>query len=262
MSSEQFNNGFHLGGSVEKALKGEVDISPVKIFSEAWRLTTKHFLGFVPAIFLMVVAQITIFAIAIEVQFGGFETLIQGMVDTGSITQEAMNAFVSANFWQEIMSGPFVAGISLMGLSHAIGLPTRPTHLFKGFSMVIPATLVMLLMSSIQGLASSFLPFIGLYLTMAFSFAMLLACEKKLPAHHALWVSLRAVNKKIVPMLAIFIVIGVLFMLGLATYGLGLFIVMPFYYNVKGVLYRELFGVTLQVVAKQASDAPQDHFEA
>ena len=41
----------------------------------------------------------------------------------------------------------------------------------------------------------------------------------------------------------------------LRFYGLGLILVIPFYFHVKGIIYREMFGIRLKVVAK---DKPND----
>ncbi len=263
MSSNQFKNGFHVGGSIEQALKGEIDIKPVDVLQEAWKITLRNYVRFLPAIFLMFAAQIAIFLISLQIQSGGeVQALFMALMSEEGAAAQAVSAFHLADFWKETLSGPFVAGVSLMALSHAIGLPTQPRHIFKGFSIAIPATLLMLIMSSVNGLASSFSPLLGGYFTMAFSLSMLLVCEKKLPPHHAILISLRAINKKILPMMAIFMVIFILFLFALVTLGLGLMVVLPFYFNVKGILYREFFGVTLQVVSTEGGASQSDQFEA
>ncbi|WP_413112828.1 hypothetical protein [Thaumasiovibrio sp. DFM-14] len=264
MNPNQIKKGFHVGGSLEKALKGQVVIKPVDILKEAWTVTNKHYLRFLPAVIFMFAAQVTIFILSLIIQSGDLHTLLSDIVDVSKpITIEQLSMIQLADFWKDILSAPFVAGVSLMGLSHALGLPTRPRHVFKGFSYTLKATIFMLLVASLLGLASSISPIIGGYLTMSFSMGLLLVCEKKVTPLRAILYSLQAVNRKLMLILPIYLVVLILFVFSMFTMGLGLLITLPFYFNVKGILYREMFGVTLHVVATESESTPSKNtFEA
>jgi uncharacterized membrane protein len=64
----------------------------------------------------------------------------------------------------------------------------------------------------------------------------------------ALLISLRASNKKLLPLFAIYVVCSALFVLAFVFYGVGLLFVLPFFLHVKGVLYRNMFGIKLTIV--------------
>ncbi|MEF1220836.1 hypothetical protein REH76_24245, partial [Photobacterium damselae] len=61
---------FHVGGSIEKAVKGEVELKAVDVLQEAWKVTAKHFFRFLPAIIGLFVAQIALLLLGLKVQLG------------------------------------------------------------------------------------------------------------------------------------------------------------------------------------------------
>jgi hypothetical protein len=42
-----------------------------------------------------------------------------------------------------------------------------------------------------------------------------------------------------------------MFVVGAMFYGIGLIFVLPFFFHVKGIVYREMFGITLKIVATE-----------
>ncbi|WP_200855017.1 hypothetical protein, partial [Klebsiella pneumoniae] len=123
-----------------------------------------------------------------------------------------VQAMFIANFSYEVISAPIYAGISLMAMSHAAGLKTQTRHITKGLQFTIPVILATLFSLLLQGVAGMILPFLSMYLSVAFSNSLLLICEKKVPPMQSLLLSLRAVNKKIFPLIAIYSILMVLFM--------------------------------------------------
>lgn len=99
------------------------------------------------------------------------------------------------------------------------------------------------------------LPFLSMYLSLAFSNSILLICEKQIPPMQSLLLSLRAVNKKIFVLAGIYSLVMLMFVAGAMFYGLGLIFVLPFFFHVKGIIYRNMFGIKLKVVA---TDRPKD----
>jgi len=97
----------------------------------------------------------------------------------------------------------------------------------------------MLLTSSIQGIGNTIFPLVGLFLTMALSLAMTLVCEKRVTPLKAIQYSFMA---------AIYLVILIMMFISMATAGLGLLWTLPFFFNVKAIIYRNMFGITLQVM--------------
>lgn len=241
------NKTFHVGGSIEKAMKGDAELQAVAVLQEAWKVTAKHFFSFFPAIVGLFLAQVALLMVGLQVQLGDPMVFFDAIVSGDMITPEIIQAGYMANFWSDVLSAPLYAGLSLMALNHAVGLPTKPSHLVKGFPFTLVSVVTMLLTSSLQGVGSAIFPLIGLFLSMAFSMAIILVCEKRVTPLKAIQYSVVATVRKLLPLTAIFLVVLILISLSFATFGLGLIWTVPFFFNVKGIIYRNLFGITLQV---------------
>lgn len=246
---------FNLGGSIERALEGNYELNAGDVLKEAWNHTIKNFLSFSPAIVLLIAIQVAIFVIALKLQLGDPSVIFDAVLDPESFDPSIFSAIMIANFSFEVISAPIYAGISLMAMSHAAGLSTKPRHIGKGLQFTIPVIIATLASLVLQGIAGTLLPFLSLYFSLAFSNSMLLICEKKVPPMQSLLLSLRAVNKKLFPLLGIYFFIVIIFMVGVMLYGIGLIFVLPFFFHVKGIIYRNMFGIKLKIIA---SDRPKN----
>ncbi len=114
-----------------------------------------------------------------------------------------------------------------------------------------------------QTMANAVFSILGLYLAIAFSMTTLLICEKQLQPLNAILTSFRAVNRKILPLVGFNLILGVLFFLSIATMGLALIWTLPFLFNLKGIIYREMFGIGIEVSVTEPDDeAGASHFDA
>ena len=75
------NKTFHVGGSIEKALKGKGDLQPVTVLQEAWRTTAKNFVSFLPAVVIVYVIQIALLQLAFHLQSGGEWSLVDAFMN-------------------------------------------------------------------------------------------------------------------------------------------------------------------------------------
>ncbi|CAH0525976.1 hypothetical protein [Vibrio hippocampi] len=248
-----------VGGSVERALSGQYELKIGNVFKEAWRATLKHFMSFSPSVLFLIVAQAGIFYIALKLQLGDLSVILDAFQDPNLLTENIFQSIFIANFSYEVISAPLYAGLSLMAMSHIVGLTTKTSHIAKGLQFTVPVIIATLISLLLQGVMSMLLPFVSMYLSLAFSQSLLLICEKRMTPMQSLLTSLRAVNKKILVLSLIYFVLVVMFLFATAFYGLGLILFLPFFFHVKGILYREMFGVRLTVVASAESnhDIPQ-----
>ncbi|WP_195707071.1 hypothetical protein [Vibrio metoecus] len=246
---------FNLGGSVDKALSGSYELKVGDVLKEAWGMTVKHFINFTPAIFVLIFVQLAIFYLAFKLQIGDLSVILSVFEQGGTVPDGLVQAMFIANFSYEVISAPIYAGISLMAMSHAAGLRTQTRHMSKGLQFTIPVILATLFSLMLQGVAGMILPFLSMYLSIAFSNSLLLICEKKVPPMQSLLLSLRAVNKKIFSLIAIYSVLMVLFIMSVFLYGIGLVLFLPFFFHVKGIIYRNMFGIRLKIIA---TDHPKD----
>ncbi|NMV12372.1 hypothetical protein HKB26_03880, partial [Vibrio parahaemolyticus] len=86
----------------------------------------------------------------------------------------------------------------------------------------------------------------------------LLICEKRVPPMQALLLSLRAINKKIFVVAGLYLGVMLMFIIAAMFYGIGFIFVLPFFFHLKGILYREMFGIKLQIVTTQKNDNDHD----
>ncbi|GAD89571.1 hypothetical protein VHA01S_021_00660 [Vibrio halioticoli NBRC 102217] len=247
--SNPIEKSFNLGGSVEKALAGDFELKPVSVITEAWQLTMRHFLSFSPAVILLIAIQAVVFIIALKLQLGDVSVVLSMFQSPESLDPSIFQSIFVANFSFEVVGAPIYAGVALMAMSHAAGLSTRTGHITKGLSFMMPVILVTMINLLLQAVAGAIVPFISIYLSLAFSNAVLLVCEKRLSPIQAMWTSLRGTNKRIFSIAVIYLITMLAFVAGMMMYGLGLVVAVPFFFHAKGIIYRNMFGIRLQVVA-------------
>ncbi|MDP5253408.1 hypothetical protein [Vibrio sp. HB161653] len=260
--NNQSEHNFNLGGSVEKAVNGDYELSFKSVIHEAWHLTKKHFFNFLPAIGVLLFVQVAIFFIAIELQFGDFALLFDAVTRPQDYPNLMANLIV-ANLSYEVISAPILAGVLMMAMSHSAGIRSDFRSITKGLNYTISIILLTVLTLVLQGLAGMILMPLSLYLTIAFSHSMLLICEKRVTPLKAIVLSFKACNKKITTMLACYAFVFVLFIVSLMFYGIGLILVLPFYFHMKAIIYRQAFGIRLTVVPNsqkpdESSSQPQE----
>jgi len=169
---------------------------------------------------------------------------------------------------------PFIAGIEMMGVYHAIKKPTTTAMMLRFLNRGSWVALCALLTSLLISLGFNLLIIPGVFLTVLLSLTIPLVVEKKLTPVRAIVLSIKALRFKIMSLLAIY---SVLFMalfslvipiallidsslapISIMVFLFGLSYLAPWYYNVKGILYREIFGV---FVDKDTTNLDSDHPE-
>lgn len=245
---------FNLGGTVEQALSGQYQLKIGDVLKEAWSHTIKHFLSFSPAIVMLIMVQLAIFFIALKLQIGDLSVITQVFSGDIEFPDGLGQAIFIANFSYEVVSAPIYAGVSLMAMSHAAGLATKTRHISKGLQFTVPVIIATLCGLLLQGIASALFPLLSMYISLAFSNSVLLICEKHVSPLQSLWLSLRAVNKKLLQLAVIYALMMVMFIAAVLFYGIGLVFVLPFFFHVKGIIYRNMFGIRLKIVASNHSD--------
>ncbi len=262
--NKEIQTDLNLGGTIETALSGQYELRASDVLKEAWQHTIRHFLSFSPAIILLAVVQFTIFYIALKLQLGDLGALFEAFSGSEVLTESPtfganiVQAIVVGNFSYEVVSAPIYAGVCLMAMSHAAGLKTQLRHVGKGLQFTVPVIGVTLIGLVVQIIAGMILPFLSLYFSLAFSNSILLICEKNVPPVQALFLSLRAANKKLLTLVSVYLVIFVMFIVAAMFYGIGLIFVLPFFFHAKGIIYRNMFGIRLKIVSTGANKSNDD----
>jgi len=252
--TKNIEKSFTLGGSIETAVTGKYELKSGAVLQEAWKYTVKNLTSFSPAIIMLLAVQIAIFYIALKLQLGDPSVILQMFQHPDLFDQSVIEAIFIANFSYEVISAPIYAGVSLMAMSHTAGLLTKPSHILKGLSFTVPVILVTLMSLVIQGIGGMLLPVVSMYFSVAFSNAILLVCEKRLPPIQSLLLSIRAVNKKLFPLASIYLFLAILMVLSAVFYGFLLIITLPYFFHAKGIIYRNMFGISLKIIATDSDE--------
>lgn len=257
--NKDFEKDFNLGGNVDRALSGDYKLSLGEVFREAWSCTLKTFLSFSPAIVILMIVQLGIFYLALKMQLGDPGVIIDAIQNPDTFSQGIVQAIFVANFSYEVISAPIYAGVCLMAMSHIAGLSTKPRHIGKGLQHTVPVIIATLASLVLQGLAGMILPFLSMYVAVAFSQSILLICEKRVTPINSLLLSLRAVNKKLFVFIGAYGLVSLMFIVAVMFYGIGLIFVLPFFFHMKGILYREMFGIKLKIIASEKPSFEDEH---
>jgi len=253
MQSDEKSMPVQLGGSIENSLNRSVPLNVSQLLSEGWTLT-RHTKFVLLAAIVGVGCCIVLASMLIH---SGGRQLNYALNEPGQL--------LMINLLLAMVFSPMTAALSMMGVTHASGLTSRATRVFDFYRFLVPlanCTLLSTLVSegiSVLLLNLGLPPFLSLMLSLyfmaCFSFAAPLVIEKQLPSVRAMVVSFRVVNRQFAGVVVIYALLAGLLLLALIPMGLGLIWMVPLFFNVKGVLYRQLFGVrlTLTVNSETAS---------
>jgi hypothetical protein len=229
-----------VGGSLEKTLNGETQLVFKQLLAEAWKIT-----AYTKGVLLQSVLLIFCLAmvlVVIGLRIFAVEDLQNIPTDVGLFLDMLLTG----------LTAPLITAVMMMGINHSIGLRSQPRMLFnylsKGAWLAITALMVSVF---IQLGITLILP--GIYLAAACSFALPLLVEKELRPAQAILTSIRAFNKCWLVLSLFYLMFAILFVASIFTFFFALIWVLPLYYNMKGILYREIFGIN--VSAKQLNSS-------
>lgn len=224
-----------VGGSLERALNDNHAFNPMDVLKEGVRLTKQS----LPSLFGAVIVALAIFTVVLML-------ILQLFV--GTVDIEDQSTVIAMLLVQVIVMPPLFAAVHMMGIHHSVGKSSQVQDVFMFIKQPFPFILVALITQLISQLAAGLLPgLLGLvalgFISITLSMAIPLAAEYKLSPWQAIRCSFIAVVKRFVPFFGVYAAMFGLFVLGILTFGLALIFVVPLFYNVKGIMYRDIFGV-------------------
>jgi hypothetical protein len=243
------NKIINVGGNIESAVQGQYSIDVKTVLQEAWSLTKHSRLPIIVGTLMCTVLTLLIVFIASQ-YLGGLE---KSFVD--------MQAQYIINILVTLVVSPFVAGVEMMGVFHAVGLKTQPKLIFSFLSKGAVIAICALLSSTLSSLGFNLFILPGIFLLVTLSLTIPLVVEKNIMPLKAIILSVKALRFQFFKILAIY---GILIMalllstfpllllfqsgfeiIGAAFLMFALTYLAPLFYNTKGILYREIFGVQL-----------------
>ena len=235
------------GGSLEKSLNGETQLDLKAIAKEAWDLSKNTKTAVLHGVLLLFLIAI-IFAWVLQSMFG--------ITDLSVVPPQMMISLKVAGI---IVTTPIIATMFLLGISHSVGIKPRFLSILKnvmGSVLVILLALLLAAMSDVGSFVGSQISvLLGLavlfYINLATGFSIMLLVEKKLAPSQSVVQSFKVFHKYWIPLSTFYIVYYCCLFLGALSLGFAYIWIIPFFINMKGILYRELFGVKVRSVKNQ-----------
>ncbi|MDO7085802.1 hypothetical protein WNY51_04915 [Pseudocolwellia sp. AS88] len=249
------NQMVNVGGNIESAVQGQYSIDIRSVLQEAWTLTKISRLSIVIGALICMFLSMVIVMVASQ-YLGGVENALKDMK-----AQYIINVLVT------LVISPFIAGIEMMGVFHAVGLKTQPKLVFAFLSKGAIIAICALLSSTLSSLGFNLLILPGIFLLVTLSLTVPLVVEKNMMPIKAIILSVKALRFQFFKLLAIYGILAMILifsifpllammnsgfeMIGVVFLCFALTYLTPLFYNTKGILYREIFGVKVN-----ASEAP------
>lgn len=255
---------FHVGGSIESALKGQYTINVLAVLKEAW-LHTTHTRKSIN-LSLLFIMSIGVFITLMLVEYFG------GLVEV----QKSDQASFIINMVISIVLSPFIAGVEMIGIFNSVGIKTQPKLMFTFLKYASYVSLCSIFTALLVTIGFQLLILPGIYLLIALTLTMPLIIEKKLSPMKAIIISLQATRFQWFQIFALHIILLVIVIIvslplamimngnagiiGVVLFFFSMSYIAPMYYHVKGILFREIFGIDLKVVDQKNSQ--QNTFSA
>ena len=144
-----------------------------------------------------------------------------------------------------LVMGVFMAGYSVMGLAALRGGRAEFRDAFAGFEQFGSLLLLWIVMAVAILIGTAFCVLPGIYLGLAFSLALPLVVDRRMPFMDALLLSFRTFNANLGPMLAVTLVLYVIHVGG-SMLPFGFLVAQPLYALGGTVLYARIFGLAVE----------------
>ncbi|MHA7001438.1 DUF2189 domain-containing protein [Aeromonas schubertii] len=243
-----------IGGDMERSLTQGYRLDIRGILQEGWTQTRVHGFGLLLAIAGVVAIWLLLTQVMVAPHLAGDEeqdlTLLLSLLIT-------------------VLISPMTSALDMLGLQQSLGVRARAGQVFDFFRHFVRLGSLSLLSTLCTSLFGPLFAVLGLPVTLALVpsvllgmgliFSVPLVLERGVSPLQAILLSLRLFIRGLPTLLLLHGIMFVLFFLALIPMGLGLIWVAPLYYNIKGILYRDLCGIGVEVAEKPASP---DHFNA
>lgn len=218
-------------GSIEKALAGDYSMDYGAVFSEAWAKSK----GSKLKIHIGGGIYFAVYLVAL-IGFPWLAGLIFSSTGLGALM--AFLASLAAVF----VTMPAAVGLFMMGIKRSVDEPFSNTEPLNYFGKIVPLALTVLIMYVMVIIGFILLVLPGIYLSIAYFYAMPLVVEKNMGPWQALETSRKAVTKKWFQFFFFGIIAMIIFAISMIPLFLGLIWTFPLLVIAYGIIYRNMFG--------------------
>ena len=250
-----------IGGTLEQSLSQGYRLDLQGVLKEAWQQTRRTGFGLT----LAIAGVMAIWILLSNTLLAPYVAQEGGDMDMALILSLLITVIMS----------PMTSSLDMLGLQQSVGVRARPNQVFDFFRHFLRLGSLSLLGSLITSLFGPLFELLGLPVMLAFIpsalvgmglvFTVPLVLERGLSPAQAILVSLKLFARGWPSIELLHGVMLALFFLAIIPMGIGLIWVAPLYFNLKGILYRDLCGVAVEVteVADNAATGQgPDHFNA
>ena len=227
---------FSIGGNLDSALKGEYQLHVKEIIQEGWALTKQGKSVILLGVLIVMLVAFVCTSIAFTV------------LGTYDLNEFSSSQRFLLDISLTVLISPFIAAITMAGVSNSIGAVSQSSFLFHFVPRIVVLSVASVLVSAVVQLGILLLVLPGLFLAMATSFTIPLLLDKGLTPARAMMISIKVVSVKWLDFAKIYGLFSLFGLLAVVTLGIALIWIVPFYFNVKGILYREVFGIQMKVL--------------
>lgn len=220
-------------GSLERGLAGDYEINLSNILSEAWQKTKgvkRYILGAGIIMYVVMFAAIMV---------------LGGIFGVGSDPNESslvLQLSIQLIFIAILL--PFLAGIFIISARKIQGKPFEFGDAFGGFGKTGPLIVTGIIMNIMITIGTLLLIIPGIYLTVAYMFAIPLIIDRNLSPWEALETSRKAITKHWFSVFLFWLLMLVITIVCTIPFGLGLIWGLPMLSLAFAIIYREVFGIS------------------
>ena len=222
-------------GSVDAALSGHYQFSPMETINEAWSLVG----GFKGVYWLAFLAYLIV-AMSLGALTGFF---VPAADPANPLAVGPLVGNIASQLLSMIITLPLGAGLFIIALKRTVRVKPEVGEMFNHFDKILPLFITSLVMYIfiIIGLVLFVLPVI--YLAIAFSFALPLVFEKGMSPMEALSTSRKAITHRWFAFVGLLILLMVILFASALVFGIGLIWTVPLMGLSFAIVYRNMFGV-------------------
>ncbi len=234
-------------GSLEKAVNGAYQFTVGEIISEAWERVSGAKLILIGAMFIyIVIASLVTGVISLFLD-------PQPFYDAGETAKGVVTDMV-VGWLASPVTIPLSVGLLLLGYARANDEELRIDAVFNYYVLVWPLVFASILITVLTYIGFALLLLPGIYLSIAYSFALPLMVDKKLGIWGAMEVSRQAVTKHWFTIFGVNISLVLLMVLSAIPLGIGLIWTVPLILIAQGVMYRKIFGWKIHDPIAESTD--------
>jgi len=161
---------------------------------------------------------------------------------------------MSFPFFGIVISRPLSAGFLIVAFKILKKRSYSFEDFFRGFESFLQLFLVTLMSGIFIFIGTLLLIIPGIYLSVAYAFAVALVLEKRLEFWDALEASRKIISKDWFSFFLLFICIGLLNFAGLLAFGVGLLVTIPWSVCILAAAYKDVVGFNLADTDQTISD--------